>query len=280
MGALRGPRRQAAGPAGLDAGGPKGDQAVPVRAPHLAGVLKPVHRSGQGHAWGLPEALIGFAVGLVVSVITAGIAESATGYHPDSSAALPVAVIVANVVGLWAGLLAAAVYASRRHGSGNLPRDFGWRVSTWWELPAGAAVGLACQYGLIPLLYLPFESFDHSLSQQLSEPVHRDTGAAHTVPQAAVLLIFLAIGAPLIEELFFRGLLFRALLGRMPVPFAIVVSAVLFALAHFEAVQLAGLAVFGVVLAYIAWRSGRLGMSIGAHMAFNAAAVLSVVSLR
>lgn len=223
---------------------------------------------------------MGFAVGLLVSLLAAGVAESATGYRPDSSAAIPVAVIVANVCGLWVGLVAASVYASRRRGTGSLSRDFGWRIGAWWELPAGAAVGLACQYGLIPLLYLPFESFDHSLSHQLSEPVNRDTGAAHTVPALIVLLVFLAIGAPLVEELFFRGLLFRALLGRLPVSIATISSAVLFALAHFEAVQFAGLAVFGVVLAYMAWRTGRLGMSMGAHMAFNAAAVLSVVSLR
>ena len=188
-------------------------------------------------------------------------------------------VIVANVAGLWAGLFSAALYASRRHGTGSLAADFGWRVGNWWELPAGAAVGLACQYVLIPLLYLPFEAFDRSLSHQLSQPVHRDTGAAHTVPEIAILLLFLAVGAPLIEELFFRGLLLRALLGRMPVPLAVVLSSVLFALAHFEAVQFAGLAAFGAVLAYLAWRTRRLGLSIGAHMAFNAAAVLSVVSL-
>jgi membrane protease YdiL (CAAX protease family) len=90
------------------------------------------------------------------------------------------------------------------------------------------------------------------------------------------------VGAPLVEELFFRGLLFRALLGRapVPVPVAVVVSALLFALAHFEAVQFAGLAVFGVVLALLAWRTGRLMPGIGAHAAFNLAAVVSVVHLR
>ena len=52
----------------------------------------------------------------------------------------------------------------------------------------------------------------------------------------------------MVEELFFRGLLLRSLLGRTPPPVAIVISALLFGLAHFEAVQFAGLAVFGVVL--------------------------------
>ena len=279
MGAVRRPRRQAARPAGLDAGGPKGRPTLALRSAHVVGVLRPTGGDA-AHGWGLPEALIGFGAGLVISLLTAGIAESATGYHPNSSAPLPVAVIVANVAGLWVGLLGAAVYASRRHGSANLGEDFGWRVRTWWELPAGAAVGLACQYVLIPLLYLPFESFDRSLSHQLSQPAHRDTGAAHTVPALLLVLVFLAVGAPLVEELFFRGLLLRALLGRMPVPFAVVVSSVLFGLAHFEAVQLGGLVAFGIVLAVMASRTSGLGMSIGAHMAFNAAAVLSVVSLR
>ncbi len=91
---------------------------------------------------------------------------------------------------------------------------------------------------------------------------------------------FLVVGAPIVEELFFRGLLLRSLLGRTPPPVAIVVSAVLFGLAHFEAVQFAGLAAFGVVLGVLAWRTGRLTPGIGAHAAFNAAAVISVVHLR
>ena len=282
MGALRQPRGPSARTPGLDPDRPQGDPPVPVRAAGLVGVLKHTDRRGAapGYQWGLLEAVIGFAVGLVISLLTAGIAESATGYRGGSGAPLPVAVIVANVAGLWVGLAGAAVFASRRAGTGSLSRDYGWRISGWWELPAGAAVGLACQYLLIPLVYLPFESLDRSLSRQLSQPVHRETGAAHTPQAAVVLLVFLAVGAPLVEELFFRGLLLRALLGRLPVPAAIVASSLLFALAHFEAVQLAGLAVFGAVLAYMAWRTGKLGLSIGAHMAFNAAAVLSVVSLR
>jgi hypothetical protein len=95
-----------------------------------------------------------------------------------------------------------------------------------------------------------------------------------------ILLLLLAAGAPMVEELFFRGLVLRSLLGRTPVPVALVGSALLFALAHFEAAQFAGLAAFGVVLAVLAWRTGRLTPGIGAHAAFNTVAVLSVVHLR
>ena len=232
-----------------------------------------------GNRWGLGEAVAGFAGGLVLAAVGATIAESATGYHPGSGVPIPVAVTVANVLGLWVGLVASAVIASRVRGRGDLGLDYGWGWGRWWDLPGGAAVGLACQYVLIPLLYLPFEALNHHLRHELSQPAHRDTAAAHSIGSVAVLVLFLAVGAPLVEELFFRGLLFRALLGRTPVPVAVVVSALLFALAHFEAVQFAGLAVFGMVLALLAWRTGRLTPGIGAHAAFNAVAVLSVIHL-
>lgn len=233
----------------------------------------------KGNRWGLGEAVGGFAVGLVLSVITASVAISATGYHSGRGQALPVAVTVADVLGLWVGLVGAAILASRRQGSGSLARDFGLRIAGWWDVVGGAAVGLACQYVLIPLLYLPAEQFDHALRHQLSQPAQRDVAAAHGPGTLALLLIVLAVGAPIVEELFFRGLLLRSLLGRAPAPVAIVVSGVLFGLAHFEGVQFAGLAVFGVVLGVLAWRTGRLAPGMAAHAAFNAAAVLSLANL-
>ena len=217
-------------------------------------------------------ALTGFAAGLIVSAIATGIAEAATGERVTSSGPIPVAITVANLVGLWVGLAGAAVIASHRF-------DYGLRVA-WWDLPAGAAIGLLCQYVIIRVLYLPFEHVDRGISQQLGQPTQRDTGAAHTTAAAVVLLVFLAVGAPIVEELFFRGLLLRSLFKVMPVPGALVLSAALFALAHFEAVQFAGLAVFGLVLGVLAWRTGRLGPSIGAHMAFNAVAVVAATHLR
>jgi uncharacterized protein len=233
-----------------------------------------------GNRWGLGEAVAGFAAGLVLSAVAATVAESATGYHTGSTAAIPIAVTAADVLGLWVGLVGAALIASRLRGRNDLGKDYGWGLGRPWDLPVGAAIGLACQFVLIPLLYLPFEHLDRHLSHQLSEPAHRDTAAAHTIGSVVILLLFLGVGAPLVEELFFRGLLLRALLGRTPVPVAVAISALLFGLAHFEAVQFAGLAAFGAILALLAWRTGRLMPGIGAHAAFNLAAVLSVVHIR
>ena len=224
---------------------------------------------------GLRYAAAGYVVGLLLASLGVSIAEAAVG----RSTPRPIGVLVADVVGLWIGLVGGAVVASRTNGSGSLVRDFGLRVGAWWDLPAGAAIGLVSQYGLIRLIYLPFEQFDHSLSHQLSQPAQADTASVHTIGALIIAVIFLAIGAPIVEELFFRGLVLRALLPGAGAPAAIVISALLFAGAHFELVQLPGLAVFGAVVGLLAWKTGRLGPGIAAHAAFNASAVISLTHL-
>ena len=223
-----------------------------------------------------------------MSVLASSVAGAATGYKGRGP--VPVAVLVADVVGLWVGLVGGALVASRAKGSGSLVQDFGLRlgpagatsrvISAGWDLAGGAAVGLLCQYALIPLLYLPFERLDTSLVHQLGRPAQQDTASVHSAPLLVVVLIFLAVGAPIVEELFFRGLVLGSLLRRFGAPVGIVVSALLFAFAHFQTVQFPGLAVFGVVLGLLAWRTGRLGPGIAAHAAFNAGAVISVTHLR
>jgi CAAX protease family protein len=225
---------------------------------------------------GVALAAAGFAAGLILSAITAAAAEGITGFNPSSSAPIPVAVTCADLLGLWAGLVGAAIWWSRVYGTGSVVADFGYRIATWWDVPLGVGVGLACQYGLVPLVYRPFEHFDHNLSRQLGQPAHREAGAAHSNPSVVVLLLFLAVGAPLVEELFFRGLLLQSLSRWANPVVGVVGSALLFALAHFERLQFLGLALFGVVLGLMAWRLRRLGPGIAAHISFNTVAVLAV----
>jgi len=81
-----------------------------------------------------------------------------------------------------------------------------------------------------------------------------------------VLAVLVCVGSPIVEELFFRGLLLRSLLGsfeqlgRGSACSLDRVTALVFALVHFEALQFLGLAGFGVVLGVLAWRTGRLGL--------------------
>jgi len=87
-------------------------------------------------------------------------------------------------------------------------------------------------------------------------------------------LVVTALAAPICEEIFFRGMLFRLLRRRIPLWSAVLVSAVAFGLAHASpAVSLALLPSFmymGVVLAVIYARTGRLTNSMLLHGLNNA----------
>ena len=77
-------------------------------------------------------------------------------------------------------------------------------------------------------------------------------------------------GAPLVEELVYRGLLQGAVTRRLGNPLGLVLVAALFAGVHFQPVSLPGLFVVGLVLGVCAVRTGRLGLGVITHLAFNA----------
>ena len=85
-----------------------------------------------------------------------------------------------------------------------------------------------------------------------------------------VLFLIIVVLAPVIEELFFRGLLLRALERRFGSGWAIAGSSGLFGLSHVQGIQLPALVMFGAIAAWLTVRSGgRLGPAIFAHIGFN-----------
>ncbi|HEY0145206.1 MAG TPA: type II CAAX endopeptidase family protein [Methylovirgula sp.] len=96
----------------------------------------------------------------------------------------------------------------------------------------------------------------------------------------ALLLVVAVIVAPVVEETYFRGWIFTSLRqswGRWP---AIIISALLFGLAHYESTHLYALAVFplGLILAALRERTGSAGTSMLFHAANNLIAVLSAAA--
>lgn len=113
-----------------------------------------------------------------------------------------------------------------------------------------------------------------------------DPGTEAIVSEASLARIFLAflavaIVAPVVEELLFRGVVAESL-RRRGAAVAIGVSAVLFGLAHLQwsAVGITYFTTCGVVLGTLYWRRG-LWASIAAHAAFNGSLVVlaTVVAL-
>jgi CAAX protease family protein len=225
---------------------------------------------------GLIEALVAFLVGSLLSSVAAEIAAGSVGYRLASSAPVPLVVTVSGLIGLWIGLVAGVFFYSRIWGTGSLVADVGLSFK-WWDLVVGAVAGIGTQLVLIPLLYLPFERADPTLNHRLSAPATADSAAVHGAFPVTVLVLFLAVFAPVVEELFFRGLLLRSMTRWLGPIAGIAISAVVFGLAHFEPLQLAGLVLFGIVLGLLAYKTQRLGPGIVAHAAFNAVTVFSLV---
>jgi len=134
------------------------------------------------------------------------------------------------------------------------------------DLLIGAGAGLCAQV-LISVVYAGLGIEAEGPARQL---VAKGDGPLGLV----ALVVLLAVVAPVVEELLFRGVLQNGLAGRMPAPAALVVASALFALVHLQAVQFPGLFVAGLVFGGLLVRTGRLGPSLFAHMAFNLSTVL------
>ncbi len=218
---------------------------------------------------------MGLFVGLLLSSLAAGIWLAATGDKDLSLVGMGF-----SQIGLWVGLAGAAVCASRVHGSGALAVDFGLYMRPL-DAVVGPAVGVVAQLGLVNLIALLLAPLvgHPEVSQEATDLVRKTHG-----PGLIGLALFVVIGAPIVEELFFRGLLLRGLQRRMPDAAAVALSSVLFGLSHFQDASAGGLVLvvslfaFGVVLAVLAVRSGRLGPGIWAHAAFNAFTVIALLA--
>ncbi len=230
--------------------------------------------------------VLGFVVGQIGALIFAAIAAAIAGKAGDlqtiaTESVPPEWYVVATLLGLWIGFVGAPWLASRTQGTRHFVRDLGLRFRLI-DL-VGIVIGVAGQF-LVAVMYAPFQRHIHNFNG----PTHRLTGGSHG---GGFILIAVAtvVFAPAMEELFFRGLLLKGLVrvltparaagtGRaVGVVLAVILDGLLFGLAHGEWVQLAGLAVFGIVLAAISYRTGRLGMNMVAHATFNLVAILALV---
>ena len=110
------------------------------------------------------------------------------------------------------------------------------------------------------------------MSEPARELVDKATGFG-------VFLLFLVVvvGAPVVEEIFFRGLTLKAFEKKMGSRSAAIVSSLFFAIAHLQLVQFPALLLFGLVAVYLVRKHDRLGRAVWAHVGFNATTVIALL---
>lgn len=225
--------------------------------------------------WGLGDALVGWLIAVSAQTIAAQVYLSAThNTGPSAYDTIPISAVALLEVPLWLGLLGMPIYAARVKGRG-IVADFGLRLRAL-DVPVGLAIGVLAQWGLVWLIYVPILWVFHDAD--VSKDARSLTDRAHG-PGVLLLILVVVVGAPIVEEIFYRGLVLRALERRVGPRWAVVGSALLFGIAHFQLLQLPALVAFGLIAGVLAQRTGRLGPSMWAHAGFNAYTVFSLLVL-
>lgn len=203
-----------------------------------------------------------------------GLAVAASGAHEMESPALRMSVFAATTSGVFVVL--ALGFAGMR------------------PLPPGARAGrLGLGPGILDgralaALALGTIALSHALDAAIHLSGAAEVGAlaeldaalrGMTPAELPVALVCLALAPGLAEELFFRGLVQRAVVARLgagptATALAIGTAAVLFALAHFDPVHSPGALILGVYLGVAAWLSGSTRAAMLCHVLNNGVAVL------
>lgn len=219
--------------------------------------------------WGLWDVVIGGVGTLVLAAVSLAVLTV-------MNAPISLQVLVGTSVP-WLALAGWPIIATIRRGNG--PRiDLGLRL-TWSDTGWGVAAGLvgllaAGAAALLTRLVVPdVTSSASEAAQQL------EAGAGR--PALMVFGLMILVGAPLVEELFFRGLFFAALRKRgVGALVSILITAVAFAAFHFEPTRFLVLLPTGLVLGWVRWRTGTTGASMIGHGVVNApGAVVLLVGL-
>ncbi len=229
--------------------------------------------------WGIPDLFVAFIVAQVASAIGIALMIASKGIAAEdfSTEILSIGEVALLQVPLWIGLLVVPLVATRLRGRGPV-LDLGLRT-TFRDAPIGLAIGIACQFVLVPLVTLPVFLLSDVDQEELEAPAREMTDKA-TGMGVIVLVLVVVVGAPLAEEVFYRGMMQRTFARRLPIWPTMILTSLLFGASHLQLLQFPALAAFGLVLSIIAHRTGRLGRNIWAHVGFNATTVVLLLASR
>lgn len=173
-----------------------------------------------------------------------------------------------------AGAIAVLFFAIRSYRP--LPPDwFKFQLrSNWWLW------GLGGYLAALPLMLTV-----SVLNQQIwqgqggSNPLLQTVLEAQDPIALAIFFTTASVAAPLFEEFLFRGFLLPSLTRYMSVSWAIVVSSLVFAVAHLSLSEILPLAVLGIVLGVVYTRSRNLLAPMLLHSAWNSITMLGLFLL-
>lgn len=232
--------------------------------------MKPASRVLQKPPWGIREVFVWLFIAqfssIAIYLLVVGLAY---GSEPVPSP-LPIWLLVLSSVGLWFGYGIGPVREAIQRGHG-VEAELGLRAR-YGEYGAGALLGVVTQLVLLPLLYVPILWLNPDAD--VGEAAEELVAGFDTLGEQLLFFFVAVVAAPVVEELFYRGLMLRGLTHYLPAWLSVVTSALVFAAIHFQLLQLPGLFLFGLIAGSVVLYTGKVGVSIAMHMAFNLVTVL------
>ena len=203
------------------------------------------------------------AAGIVAAVI-AGIA--ALGGSDIGTGSTPPGVIIVGTFFQDGLFIAGAYFGVRLYSLGRVrPSTLGFRHTALWPAVGWTVLSIAA-FAIFSAVYLQL------LGEPPEQQLVKDLRAQESVLVLAGYLLVVAVGAPLVEETFFRGFMFGVLREKLPFPAAVVLAGGTFGLAHAigTPVQTLGiLVVLGVLFCLLYWRTRSLLPGMSLHAAVN-----------
>lgn len=207
---------------------------------------------------------------LTVAALGLGLAVAArqAGVKPDHP---PFWLVAGGTVAFHGTLAVLLVLLVLWHGARWRPAfelaTTGWRRAVAWGVGTGI-LAIPVALGLQALSALLLTRLGWEVSEQTAVTALRNLDAPW---QLALLGAGAALLAPVTEEHFFRGVLYRAGLLRVPRAAAAVLTSTLFALSHGNLPALLPLLVLGLLWTWLYEHTGDLLAPIVSHALFNAA---------
>jgi membrane protease YdiL (CAAX protease family) len=222
------------------------------------GSARPARAARWGGGAAIAAVVAGFVGGQAVAL---GIVLAGGGLDDASKAVVGLAVAAADLVAL------AVVVAVARRGADKLaPATLGLRRTRFW--PA---------VGWMFAIYFGVSAVEAIWAVAVGGPSSRGNEPTHPAAGTAVIAILaIAVIAPIVEEIAFRGYLFPALTSWRGPWIGALLTAVLFGAAHFAVYPLRflpALAVFGFGACLLYWFTGSLLPSIALHALNNGLAI-------
>jgi len=181
--------------------------------------------------------------------------------------------------GTLTGLTIAIVLMSGLYFIALRPQNLTWRevgvrkfsAKYWWKIPIWILITIILSVAVLLLTSLLGNSVDNSKTESLQQNINLFT--------ILIGIISAGVVSPVYEEIFYRGFIYRWLRVRLGMNWGIVISSLIFTIAHFPTLNAMPVNfINGVVFAWVYEKTGSVIPAIIIHGVFNTIAVLLTVT--